>query len=261
MRPLPLGWRTDLALRELSGSTVEDRGDHLVVRTPGNPTYHWGNFLLLREPPAAGAVPGWLEAFERELPGAAHRTFGVETARGGLGDLDGFRQAGLGVEASAVMTAREVNPPPHPHPGATIRPLASDEDWVQQVALALTDEDLVGAEEFAHRRARAERRLVEDGHGQWFGAFLEGLLVSSLGVFEAAPGLVRYQGVHTHPAFRGRGLCGTLVHHAGRYALDELGAHTLVIVADPEYTAIRVYRSVGFEQTETQLQAARTPRS
>jgi hypothetical protein len=49
------------------------------------------------------------------------------------------------------------------------------------------------------------------------------------------------------------------VHHVSRYGFDELGARTLVMVADPEYLAIRVYRSVGFETTETQLQAERPP--
>ena len=40
---------------------------------------------------------------------------------------------------------------------------------------------------------------------------------------------------------------------------EELGAETLVMVADPDYVAIRVYRSVGFDGTETQLQATRLP--
>jgi hypothetical protein len=33
------------------------------------------------------------------------------------------------------------------------------------------------------------------------------------------------------------------------------------MVADPDYLAIRIYRSVGFLGSETQLQAARVPRS
>ena len=33
------GLVTDLALLELQGSTVTDRGDHLVVRTDANPTF------------------------------------------------------------------------------------------------------------------------------------------------------------------------------------------------------------------------------
>ena len=36
-----LGFRTDLRLLEMTGSQIEDRGTHLVVRTPANPTYFW----------------------------------------------------------------------------------------------------------------------------------------------------------------------------------------------------------------------------
>ena len=40
---------------------------------------------------------------------------------------------------------------------------------------------------------------------------------------------------------------------------DELGARKLVIVADPEADAIRLYRSVGFDDTETQIAFQRPP--
>ena len=47
----------------------------------------------------------------------------------------------------------------------------------------------------------------------------------------------------------------TLVAHVSRYGFDVLGARTLVMVADPDYHAIELYRSLGFAVTETQLQA------
>jgi hypothetical protein len=40
MRDFSPGWATDLAILEHSVSTVEDRGDHLIVRTPDNPDFH-----------------------------------------------------------------------------------------------------------------------------------------------------------------------------------------------------------------------------
>jgi predicted GNAT family acetyltransferase len=101
--------------------------------------------------------------------------------------------------------------------------------------------------------------MVDAGHGQWWGAFVDGRLLSSMGLFTASPGLARFQTVKTHPEARGRGFAGTLVHAVSRYGLDELGASTLVMVADPDYLAIRVYRSVGFDDTEVQLQAERKP--
>ena len=69
-----------------------------------------------------------------------------------------------------------------------------------------------------------------------------------MGLVTAGPALARFQLVETHPDVRGRGLAGTLVHHVSRYGFDTLGAETLVMVADPEYLAIRLYRSVGFSR-------------
>ena len=63
-----LGFRTDLALLERAGSTIEDCGDHLVVRTPSNPTFYWGNFLLLDHVPAADRVDAWLDRFVAAFP-------------------------------------------------------------------------------------------------------------------------------------------------------------------------------------------------
>ncbi|MFC4784773.1 GNAT family N-acetyltransferase [Nocardioides sp. MAHUQ-72] len=254
-----LGFRTDLALLQLGGSGVEDRGTHLVVRTPDNPSFYWGNFVLLASPPEPGSAGHWLDVFERELPEARHRSFGVDGTTGTTDDLAAFADLGFSTEAASVMTAHDVLQPPHRHPTATIRPLEGDADWTQQVSLTMAGEDEHMTEQFATRRAAAQRRNTEAGHGVWFGAFLDGWLASSMGVFTAADGLARYQEVKTHHRARGQGLCGTLVHATGRHALDRMGAHTLVMVADPDYLAIRVYRALGFDDTETQLQAMRTP--
>ena len=87
------------------------------------------------------------------------------------------------------------------------------------------------------------------------------LLVAAGSTIEdcAGSGLARFQSVETHPSFRGRGLAGTLLHHVGSFGLGDRGARTLVIVADPDDTAIRLYEAVGFRATETTLQAERWP--
>ena len=62
----------------------------------------------------------------------------------------------------------------------------------------------------------------------------------------------------THPDFERRGLCGTLLHYAGQYALETMGVTELVIVADPAYHAQRIYESVGFNLAQTQYQLEKT---
>ncbi len=67
-----LAYRTDLTVLRLSGSEIADLGDHLVVRTPADPSYWWGNFVLLAEPVGREAVPGLLERYDVEVAVAEH---------------------------------------------------------------------------------------------------------------------------------------------------------------------------------------------
>lgn len=257
-----LGYRSDIALLGYGGSVVEDRGTHLVVRSPHNPRFWWGNFLLLRRMPTAAEASGWMAEFERALPGAEHRAFGIDVTTGDGDDLAGLAAVGLTPDVSVVMTATEVHEPARRDAEAAYRPLRSDDDWQQQVALTIAgSERHAGDLEFVLARTASDRLLVEQGRGAWWGAFLGGRLMSSMGLFVASEGLARFQNVKTHPDARGRGLAGTLVHRVSRYGLDELGATTLVMVADPEYAAIRIYRAVGFTDSERQLGCDRAPGS
>lgn len=252
-----LGYRTDLAILELEGSQVTDHGDHLVIRTPGNPNFWWGNFLLLRElRPGSGG--DWLARFAAAFPDARHTAFGLDMADdGGAASAE---LAGMTLERDAVMTAAAVHAPPRPNTEAVFRPLAGDADWRQSfdLATALYAGEPGGDAGFMTARAAARRALTEAGHGAWFGAFLGGTLVAQLGLITGMSGLARYQSVETHPGARRRGLAGTLVWHAAATALAG-ETSTLVMVADPEDVAIRVYRSVGFTVTEPQLGLIRPP--
>ena len=252
-----LGYRTDLAILALEGSQVTDRGDHLVIRTPGNPSYWWGNFLLLRDlKPGSGG--GWLARFAAEFPDAQHVALGLDETDAGTADPGEL--AGMTMERNAVMTATSVHAPPHPNTEAVFRTLEGDADWRQSFDLAAAvHAGEPGADAgFLTARLAAKRALTEAGHGAWSGAFLDGTLVSQLGLISGQSGLARYQSVETHPAARRRGLAGTLVWHASATALTG-DTSTLVMVADPEDAAIRVYRSVGFTVTEPQLSFIRQP--
>ena len=259
-----LGYRTDLALLRLGGTIVEDRGDHLLVRSPHNPTYWWGNFLLLPGIPAEQEVDDWLARFAAEHRDAQHIALGFDGTDGTAADLDGFARRGLEVEADTVMTASSVHPSRSANTEATYRPLTGDDDWAQSVALGVRmDEGKFepdGHRRFVQAKTATCRRLVETGHGKWFGAFLDGRLVAQLGLVKASAGLARFQSVETDPDFRRRGLAGGLVHTASTYGFEQ-GVYTLVMVADPAYVAIDLYRSVGFADAETQLHVQRPPES
>jgi ribosomal protein S18 acetylase RimI-like enzyme len=254
-----LGFRTDLMLRRLAGASVIDRGDHLVVRTDANPTFYWGNFLLLAEPPADGGAR-WLDTFAREFPDAQHIALGIDGTAGRTGDITALVAAGLDVELNVVLTAPHLSPP-RARADIEVRRLVSDDDWEQAVALRLAvDENTDGAHEtFVRRKAAESRRLVDTGHGAYFGAVIAGRVRASLGIVTDGSGIARYQNVETHPDHRRRGLASALLTTAAAVARAELDASTLVIAADPDYVAVDLYRSLGFSDGERQVQLERAP--
>jgi ribosomal protein S18 acetylase RimI-like enzyme len=258
-----LGYRTDLMVRVREGSQVEDRGDYLVLHSPDNPGYWWGNFLLVPSL-GPGEASAWLARFAAEFPRARHVTFGVDVTddSGMVGDE--LAAAGFTAQRLVVLTAGGLRPPPFPNTEATCRPLAGDADWEQSAWLreiALIDEDGVGNDpEFVRSRVAAARALTEAGLATWYGAFIGGELLAQMGIATDAPSrLARYQSVETRPDARRRGLAGTLTWHVGTRTLAAGEARTLVIVADPGDVAIRVYRSLGFTDAEYQIGFERPP--
>jgi ribosomal protein S18 acetylase RimI-like enzyme len=261
-----LGFRTDLMLRRLAGSDVIDRGDHIVVRTPTNPNFWWGNFVLMAAPPQRGDGERWRTLFAAEFPTAGHLAFGVDGTTGDAGDPAELTALGVTVERSVVLTAAALAPPARPNTEATYRPLTGDDDWAQagtlRHALYAADDGTGGPQTndgFVERRLAELRGLCDRGHAVWFGAFTQGALRSMLGVVSDGSGIARYQDVETHPEHRGQGLASTLVHLAGAHAQRDFDAGTLVIVADPDYLAIGIYRALGFRDSERQVQLQRAP--
>lgn len=255
-----LGLRTDLMLIRWDG--VVDTFDGAIrARTPSNPNYFFGNFLLFPDAPGPGDAAAWVAAFDRAFaddPRIRHvclRRDRPDGARGDLGGLDDFM-----IEEAVVLTTDTPRLPPHVHTGATIRRIDGDADWAAVTALQITTmtaEWGPAAEAFVRDQVARDRRFVDDGRGAWFGAFVGGVLAADCGVFVEA-GVARFQAVETAVTFRRHGLCGTLVHHVARAALTELGAETLVIVGVGDH-ASRIYASCGFTPRERLVSALRRP--
>lgn len=252
MRVRSLGLQTDLMVRQLTGSEVIDHGDHLVVRTPENPTFWWGNYLLVDSPLSKGARERWEQRFVEEFPDARHRAIAVDGTDGVIGDEDALEGSRLSAIVDTALTATSLVEPRRPE--AVIRMLESDADWEALADLRFANSEYQHSEphrQFIVRKVASERRAVERGDGWSIGGFVDGYLASSLGLFTDRQGMARFQIVGTHPDFRQRGLAARLVYEAGSVALATPGVEKLVMVADPEYVAIAIYRAVGFRDAET----------
>ena len=257
-----LGFRTDLRLLQMTGSEIEDRGTHLVVRTPANPTYFWGNFLLLKALPVLGGEREVIGAFHTEFPEAEHVAVGIDGTEDQTHALDAFVEAGLEVDCGVVLTASELVEPPVPPEGIVVRALESDDDWERRARLghrlyAQTSEATFM--QFARARNEQERGLVARGIGQRYAAFDGDELVSTAALFLTHAGVARFQTVETHADHRRQGLAAAVVHAAGRHGVEQLHVERLVIAADHAGDAISVYRRLGFADSERHTTLERRP--
>src|SRR3954471_22357370 len=148
-------------LRRLADSKVTDKGDYLVVETPDKQAFYWGNFVLLAEPPEPGSAARCLDVFRAELPSAAHVAIGIDGVDGVTGDITELLAAGLELERSVVLTAGRLSPSQQAA-DTDVRPLRSDVDWQQAVALrlAIDDDDTAAHVNFVERKAAEARRLT-----------------------------------------------------------------------------------------------------
>lgn len=262
------GWRTDFTMHGVA-AWVGERDDCLVVRTPGNPTFYWGNCLLLAEPPRDDALAHWLARFEAEIaalqPESRHVALGVNTPYAGE-QLPAWQAAGFELHVNAVMRLLPGGlhaPPAAKLPAVTVRPIVWQGPGAEIEAIVeLECADTHGFEPVAYRAYR--RRLFEHyavlhqrGQCEWFGVWVgepgQAVLAADCGLLRDRPGpgaTGRFQRVATHPAWRRRGLCSALVHHVSRHALQAWQVAEVIMVADPDDVAIGIYRRLGFAEFE-----------
>jgi len=250
---LPLGWHTDLAVRRAGGSLIEEHRDHVVVRTPTNPVFHWGNFVLVTDPGAVDDADRWVPRFEEEFPDAPHRAIGLVAEPQ---DDSGWYALGLVVEHEDVLATRTCPPPAPLADGYLVRRLSDPDDWSQSTDIEI--EEFPGDEEFQRRAAATRAEMSASGQAGWFGAFRDDVLAAQLGIVDCGDGVARYQAVLTGDGHRRQGLASHLIGVAARWAADR-NARAWVIIADADSLASRLYQSRGFAPTERSAQAYRRP--
>jgi GNAT superfamily N-acetyltransferase len=260
MHDLPAGWATDLAILTLSGSVIEDCGDHLVVRSPHNPDYHWGNCLFVTDEGDENNPDRWVAAFNSAFPEADWIAMGLMRMPD---DPDAWTAHELDLELDEVLS-NDTLPPRTPAPsGYTIRRLAGD-DWERSVARELAENRRTGEfeaqahERFARAQAQTQRDFSEREVGARFGAFAGDELVAELGIVRCGT-TARYQSVASEEEHRRQGLASHLLGVAAEWA-SHRGCDRWVIVTEAANPAGRVYRRAGFRPDTAIVTAYRPPR-
>jgi hypothetical protein len=245
---------TNFIFAKYSGKIV-NKAEYTMVQTPAQPNYYWGNYIVFKTPPKAGSLKHWTEIFNREFTYYSepnHYTFTWQSQE--QGDCSEFLNANFELDSTTVLTSSNPKPPPFQNQNLLVRKIVSDKDWNDVVQLQLLcKDDKYSTESYTSYivpQMKTYRKMTESNMGNWFGAFLNDKLVGDLGIFYEGQ-LARFQSLGTHPDFRRQGICGTLVFQSSQIALKEFGVKQLVMVADTNYHAARIYESVGFNRTET----------
>jgi ribosomal protein S18 acetylase RimI-like enzyme len=257
MKVESLAFQTDLFFHRFNGIVFE-YDDYLIIKTPSNPTFFWGNLLYFKNPPTENSFIEWQRCFKQQFESmnAEHMTFAWDSTNGEIGASDLFVKEGFDLEKSVVMVADQIIRPAKINSDIVVRPITSEEEWQMvienHVLCRGKDFEETPYRKYATRKIADYRRMLKEKRGEWFGAFLGEKLVGDLGLFWEKE-LGRFQTVGTHPDFRRMGVCSALVYHTSIYAMEAQKLKQLVMVADPEYHAARIYESVGFKVREWQV--------
>jgi ribosomal protein S18 acetylase RimI-like enzyme len=243
-----LGYWSDIAVLG-ERAEVTERDEYWVVRTPGEPGFFWGNFLLFREAPTPDCRSAWEAAYAREFadPAYRHRAFGWDSPGGDTSAFSDYQVVRLSVMA--------LTGPPVPAPavaGLEVRRIDTPQGWddVLRLNMRCREPEFHAEESFESFRRKALARyqaMAAAGKGHWWGAYLDGQLVADMGLYYHDD-VGRFQHVETDPDFRRRGICRALLTAVA----DRARADRLIIISLADDPAQRVYASAGFEVVERQ---------
>lgn len=271
--PRSLVWATDYDVLPVD-HVVEHRDGYLVVRSPGNPSHYWGNLLLFDDAPQHQDGERWERLFALEFgedPLVEHVTLAWDRVDGALGSArEEFVARGYELDEVVGLVADSGGLRMHPRANREVvirdldpQPGADRDLWDQAIELQVASRDDFSEErtyrEFLGRRLEDLRVMFRAGRGAWFVAMYPGRdeVVAACGVVvTGARG--RFQAVDTAAAHRRKGISSRLVVEAAGRAAGH-GARRFVIAAEPDYHALGLYESLGFQRVERVAGVCRRP--
>lgn len=251
-----IGFLSETLFQHYNG-VVRDLGDCAEVRTPDNPDFWFGNYLLLAKPPEPAAISLWKARFSAVFADARdvkHMCLQwADDGRDSSGIRAEFIRQGWKFSQCSVL-ATTGSTPVRPRPsGLQMREISGADGWAKVLANHVYTRPEGFAEApyraFKIKRLQVFQALIKAGRGHWYGAFKGSDLVADMGIFNRE-GISRFQEVSTHPAHRRQGICAALVHHVSCAEQAARPGNQMVILADRGEPAERIYKSLGYKEIE-----------
>lgn len=256
-----LGLASDVLIMR-GQSTLQDHPDRWVLRTPLEPDYWFGNMVMFKTDQVLPEAQ--IAQFKADFPHAQHVVLCWDAPDQPEGPgHQALVSQGYDLEKTDVLSRFDPLPKSPVPDGVHLRPIESDDDWAQVLALQID----TGIEDgyapashnpFLEKRLAGRRAQISEGWGQWFGAFEKDLLVADLGIFFDER-VARYQSVQTRISHRKRGLARALLSVASGWAKEQAPGARLVILADQGNPSAQIYRRAGFALHESLIAAVKAP--
>lgn len=249
-----IGYLTDTIFHDRHGF-VEEHADYFTIRTPTNPTFWFGNYLLFKRAPAAGDFGKWMEIHREVFRGSLnHVTIGWDEPTPGF--IDEFIAAGFRTSNGLALSMNSYGGEAAINPTITVRPLRETSEWeaMLEQQMVIDREDFGYPEDggfFRRTEMKSLKAMAEEERGHWWGAFDGPELVGGMGLyFDVSRTVGRFQYVTTRSTHRRQRVCTTLLDQVVRYAFESVKVQQLVICtgADDDNPAIPTYRNFGFRE-------------
>ncbi len=250
-----LGYFTDLFIIEAESKIIQME-DWILVQSPDNPTYFFGNFLLLNNPPLPYQRQFYEKKFHecfKDLKKVKHFTFCWRGAD--KKNISDFTENNYEFNQTSVLIAKreDIVKPKQLNDKITIRSLSTDVEWQEWIAMELGEKQ-AGHSDVSYRvylegKAKTYKNLTDNQQGHLFAAYIDNEMVAAAGLFHKNK-IGRFQQVTTKSGFRRRGICKSLIYQICMEGFKQLDS--LVMLADIGYFALDVYKKLGFQEKETQ---------
>lgn len=257
-----LGYHTDAIFHQLDGEII-DRGEYYLIRTPTNPTYYWGNYLLFKSEPTNGCFEDWMKVHREEFGESPdHIAIGWDDYE--RGEVAEFEENGFELSEDIVLALTEAPNEMRTNPDLVTRKFATDSDWQASIAAQIAEcPSEIPVEDyrvFINDQMTNHRLKQDRGYGFYWGAFLNDELVGDMGIFfDRENKIARFQSVATVAAHRRKRVCATLLDKVIRTTFAEEQIDSFVIAAEHGSIAERIYRSFGFQEHGLQWRLFKKP--
>ena len=250
-----LGLRSEYVINHLS-STFSEEEDVIVLRSPDDPNYYFGNLLALKVPLDSRTPAQWQTRFRelfRSVPEVQHCTLIWAREESTPANVREFQRLNFEYEENHILKVRreDFRVPERLNSEPEYRALQTTSDWQQWTALNIAEKLDDHREDelrpYLQGRIHNYQRLEEKGFGETLGAFQNGRLIGYAGLYHL-DGLARFQNVHVIPSAQNRAIARTILTQLTQRLPDSV--QELIIVADEHYHASALYQSLGFHIAE-----------